>query len=178
MHWCCVVVLSLDLGWWSDYLAVCAYLLGFEGFPKLLELHSVAFDVEGVVDDKKIFLIVAAGLVGPIEGAGHNKLAINDHEFVVHVVGRSIISSAVNTEVGHSLNVTSVGERALVISDNSNFDTISESSDHSVCEIVIGHSEDADQECLLCAGDVLANFFYVRLVWEEKGIHILGLSSH
>ena len=96
----------------------------------------------------------------------------------MHVVGRSIISSAVDAKVSHSLNVTSVGERALVISDNSNFDTIFESSDHSVCEIVIGHSEDADQECLLCAGDVLANFFYVRLVWEEKGIHILGLSSH
>jgi hypothetical protein len=151
MDWSCVVVLFLDLSGLSDHLAVCTDLLGFEVFPKLLELHGVAFNVEGVVHDKKIFLVVAAGLVGPVKGASHNELTIDYHEFVVHVVRGSIVGSAVDSEVSHSLDVASIGKSALVISNHSNFDAGFVSSDHSVSEVVIGHGENADLERLLSA---------------------------
>ena len=177
MDWSWVVVLLLDLGRWSGHFTLSTDLLGFKFFPKLLELHVVALNVEGVIYDKKIFLVVAAGLIGPVKGASHNELTINDHEFVVHVVRRSVVSSAVDSDISHSLDVASIGKCTLVICDYPNFDAGFVSSDHSIGEVVISHGKDANKECLLCAGDVLANFFNVSLVGEEEGIHILGLSG-
>ena len=41
--------------------------------PKLVEFFVIFVDIVGAVDHHEVFLIVTAGLVGPVEGAG-------DHE--------------------------------------------------------------------------------------------------
>lgn len=144
MLWRIVVEFALYLWWRGDYLAVSSNFLSFKLFPKFFEFQGVAFDVEGVVNDEKIFLVVAACLVSPIEGTRHNEFTINDHKLVVHVVLRSVIGPNENAKVSQSLNVTSFGECALIISNNPDLHTIFMSSDYGVGEIVISHCEDAD----------------------------------
>jgi len=73
--------------------------------PQFVELSSVLLSVVRVVNDGEVLLVVGSSSIGPIERTSHNERLIHNHELVVHVVSRGVISANRDTCVSHSLDV-------------------------------------------------------------------------
>lgn len=68
-----------------------------------------------MINDQDVLLVVGTSLEGPVEGAGQDELAIDDHELVVHVVLGRVISSNLDTGISKLLDVVTLVLSALVI---------------------------------------------------------------
>lgn len=143
--------------------------------PKRIELLRILFTVVGVVNNEYVLLVGAACLESPVKGTGQNELSINDHELVVHVVGRCIIGPHFDSSIGELLNIGALVRGALVVSDDLDVDASIVTLEDSFTEVVVGHVKDADMESLLGHRDVLDDLLHILLVGEEECVHVAGL---
>ena len=145
--------------------------------PQLVELISVGLDVVGMVNDGEVLLVMAASLVGPVEGASHDKALIDDHELVVHVVGRRIVSANGDTILSELDDVGALSLGALIIGDDTHINAVVVAFEDSLEQVVVGESEDTNDERLLGLLDILNNAVDVLLVREEDSVEVLWLGA-
>lgn len=125
-----------------------------------------------MVNNQDVLLIGATSLESPVERSRQHELTINNHEFVVHVVGWCIVSSNLDTGISELLNVGALVGGALIIGDDFDINASLVTAEDSFAQVVVGDVEDTDVAGLLGHVNVLDDLIDVLLVREEKGIHV------
>jgi hypothetical protein len=91
------------------------------------------------------------------------------------MISRSIISANGNASISHTLNVGALSGSTLIISDNADSNTSLMAIDNSIGKVIIGKSENANNERFLSHTNILTNTVNVLLVGEEHAVQVARL---
>ena len=93
--------------------------------PQLFKFNIVLFNIVRMVNNQNILLVVRASLIGPVEAAREDKLVVNYHKLIMHVVRRGVVSSTVDACISEFLNIRARVMHALIVRNDLNYDTSS-----------------------------------------------------
>ena len=93
--------------------------------PQLFKFTIVLFNIVRMVNNQNILLVVRASLIGPVEAAREDKLVVNYHKLIMHVVRRGVVSSTVDACISEFLNIRARVMHALIVRNDLNYDTSS-----------------------------------------------------
>ncbi len=123
-----------------------------------------------MINNKHIFLIVRTSLERPVEASSQDKYIVNDHKLIVHVILRCAISSAINPNISHSMDIWAWVVHTFVVRDNLYMDSCFVTSYNCIRQIVICKVENTNLEIVLRHINVSNNFLNVFFIWEKESV--------
>ena len=141
-----------------------------ELLPQLLKLRIVLLDIVLVINNYKVFLVGVAGSDGPVEGAGDEVRAVDEHELVVHVGVGLVVDAHGDAPLREPVHVAALLVHALVVRDYLDLDAPLPGRVHSIRQLVIRHGEHADLDRFRRPVHVLDQTLHILFIWEKHSV--------